>query len=314
MRRNLALLMTFLAIGQAEASPKVMASIMPVHSIVAAVMGATGTPELIFSGKLSEHSAGLTAAQIARLGDADLVFMIGKTLEFKLGQISGTETVNGKSFIAMADAKGVVKLKTRAGGAWEKDEDEPEVVDTQDSQSSGTIASYNAHVWLDPENAKAMAAAVAEDLASIDSANAEIYRANAQTFISGLDRTEAEISASLADVKGKPFIVFHDAYPYFEKRFGLTAVGSISDASANAPSAQRIEEIRHKIRESQALCVFREPQFDGKFAATVIEGSKARSGVLDAVGADLELGPGAYPLLLLNIAASAKACLSGAGE
>ena len=311
MHRSLTLLATVMTIGQAEAAPKVMASIMPVHSIVAAVMGATGTPELIFSGKLSEHSAGLTAAQIARLGDADLVFMIGKSLEFKLGQISGTETVNGKSFIAMADAKGVVKLKTREGGAWEKDEDEPQVSDTLDSQTTGMIANYNAHVWLDPENAMAMAAEVAEDLAAIDSSNAGTYRANAQAFISGLNQTEAEISASLADVKGKPFIVFHDAYPYFEKRFGLTAVGSISDASANAPSAQRIEEIRRKIRESQALCVFREPQFDGKFAATVIEGSKARSGVLDAVGADLELGPGAYPQLLLNIAASAKACLSG---
>ena len=311
MRKIFILLAGLLLTAHAEAAPRVMASIMPIHSIVSAVMGNLGQPELIFSGKLSEHSTSLSPAQIAWLGKADLVFMTGKSLEYKLGQLSGSETVNGKTFIALADAPGVTKLKLRQGGAWEKDEDKPQVAAADDRQSADGLITYNAHVWLDPENAKAMAKAVAQALGQADAANAANYQANAKAFAAEIDKTETEIAASLAEVKDRPFIVFHDAYPYFEQYFGLTAVGSISDASANAPSARRIEEIRVRIREAHAVCVFREPQFDSKFADTVIEGSDARAGVLDAIGADLVPGPGAYRQLLLNLAASAKSCLAG---
>ena len=78
-------------------------------------------------------------------------------------------------------------------------------------------------------------------------------------------------------MKDKPFIVFHDAYPYFEQAFGLAAVGSISDAGGSAPSAKRLGEIRAKLAETNAVCVFREPQFDSRFAETVIEGSRPGS-------------------------------------
>jgi zinc transport system substrate-binding protein len=112
-------------------------------------------------------------------------------------------------------------------------------------------------------------------------------------------------------VKAVPYIVFHDAYHYFEFRFGMTAVGSISDVSARNPSARRLEDIRAKLAATGARCVFREPQFDGRMVATVIEGTGAREGVLDPLGASLAPGPDAYQQLLRNLAASLKACLGG---
>jgi zinc transport system substrate-binding protein len=306
--RNLLLLVTALAAATpVEAAPKVMASIMPIHAIVAAVMGETGTPELIFRGRLSEHSTGLSPGQILRLGEADLVFITSPGLEIKLGKLSGGDAVNGKAFIALAEAPGVQRLALREGGAWEKDADE-----TAATGSGEGVMAYNGHVWLDPENGKAMARAVAAAMAAADPANAATYAANAQAFDAEIAKTEAEIAATLSDVKDKPFIVFHDAYPYFEKRFGLAAAGSIADSSANAPSARRIGEIRARIEASGAVCVFREPQFDPRLTETVIEDTKARAGVLDAVGADLEPGPGAYRQLLLDLAAGFKSCLSGA--
>ena len=100
MRRLSALLAaTLLMTGPALAGPRVVASVVPVQSIVAAVMGDTGTPELLLKGSMSEHRAVFTPAQIAALGDADLVFIVGQGLEAKLAQISGSEAVNGKSFI-----------------------------------------------------------------------------------------------------------------------------------------------------------------------------------------------------------------------
>ena len=293
----------------AMAAPKVIASIMPVHSIVANVMGSLGSPDLLLSGKNSEHSASLSPAQIANLGQADIVFMIGGGLEHKLGQVSGTEAVNGKKFVALANAPGIRILKIRKGINFEVDSDE-ELPDAGDPQY-GFALKYNPHIWLDPENAKAMAKVVATELGKIDRGNAAAYQANATAYLASLDRLETEIGAATKPLLGKPFIVFHDAYPYFEGRFGLTAVGSISDASAAAPSAKWLAEIKDKLAQTKALCVFREPQFDSKYVNVVLEGSTAREGVLDAMGYDLTPGPSAYAQILRNIAASAKACLAG---
>ena len=289
----------FLASPAAQAEPKVIASIMPVHSIVAAVMGDLGKPELLLAGRLSEHAASFTPSQIAGLGKADLVFLVGGGLERKLGQLSGSEAVRGKVFIELAKTAGMTTHPIREGGGWEKDEHEDE----------GLPA--DPHVWLDPGNAGAMADAVAAALAKADPANAATYAANAASFSAALDTLADDIEATLAPVKDRPYIVFHDAYQYFEKRFGLNAVGSIADFSAAAPSARRLRDIRGKIAEAGAVCAFREPQFDEKFVATAIEGSAAKSGILDPLGADLQPGPLAYPRLLRNLAASLAACLAG---
>ena len=292
----------------AMAGPKVVASVVPVQSIVAAVMGDTGSPDLLLQGSMSEHRAVFTPSQIATLGDADLVFIVGHGLEAKLATLGGSDAVNGKSFIQLSDAPGVTKLPVRQGGAWEPDSDEP--APAAASEAEGVLG-FDPHIWLDPENAKAMARQVAADLAKADPVNAATYAANAQALAADIDRTSAAIVAELAPVKAKPFIVFHDAYHYFEKRFGLTGVGSISDVSAQAPSAERLSQVRDKIIAAHAACVFREPQFDDKVVQTVIEGTSAREGVLDPLGATLTPGPQAYRQLLQNLAAALKDCLAG---
>ena len=292
----------------AMAGPKVVASVVPVQSIVAAVMGDTGSPDLLLQGSMSEHRAVFTPSQIATLGDADLVFIVGHGLEAKLATLGGSDAVNGKSFIQLSDAPGVTKLPVRQGGAWEPDSDEP--APAAASEAEGVLG-FDPHIWLDPENAKAMARQVAADLAKADPVNAATYAANAQALAADIDKTSAAIVAELAPVKAKPFIVFHDAYHYFEKRFGLTGVGSISDVSAQAPSAERLSQVRDKIIAAHAACVFREPQFDDKVVQTVIEGTSAREGVLDPLGATLTPGPQAYRQLLQNLAAALKDCLAG---
>ena len=297
-----------LSAGPAMAGPKVVASVVPVQSIVAAVMGDTGSPDLLLQGSMSEHRAVFTPSQIATLGDADLVFIVGHGLEAKLATLGGSDAVNGKSFIQLSDAPGVTKLPVRQGGAWEPDSDEP--APAAASEAEGVLG-FDPHIWLDPENAKAMARQVAADLAKADPANGASYAANAQAFAADIDRTSAAIVAELAPVKAKPFIVFHDAYHYFEKRFGLTGVGSISDVSAQAPSAERLSQVRDKIIAAHAACVFRDPQFDDKVVQTVIEGTSAREGVLDPLGATLTPGPQAYRQLLQNLAAALKDCLAG---
>jgi zinc transport system substrate-binding protein len=312
MRLALTALALCLAASPAVAAPKVIASVVPVHGIVSAVMGETGQPELLLSGSMPEHRATFTPQQIAGLGKADVVFIIGRGLEAKLSQISGSETVNGKRFVELSSAPGITTHPVREGGAWEAhDHGHDHDHDHGHDEAVDGVLSFDPHVWLDPANAKAMAAAVAAELAKADPANAAAYTANAETFARSLDALSEEIAADLAPVKTVPYVVFHDAYQYFEKRFGLAAAGSISDVSAAAPSAKRLREVRRKIADVKAACVFREPQFDGKMVQTVIEGTGAREGMLDPIGASITPGAGAYQQLLQDLSKNLKACLAG---
>lgn len=322
MRHLPALLaVALLTAGPAVAAPRVVASVVPVQSIVAAVMGDRGTPELLLQGSMSEHRAVFTPAQIASLGSADLVFIVGHGLEAKLAQMSGSDAVNGKRFVELSEAPGVTTLPIRQGGSWEAHDHAHEDGDEDGHEDEGDAAAhdhaaegvlaFDPHVWLDPDNAKAMARQVAAELGKADPANAAAYDANATAFAAGLDGTSARIVDELAPVKDRPFIVFHDAYQYFERHFGLSGAGSISDVSAQAPSAERLAQVRDKISAVKAACVFREPQYDGKVVATVIEGTGAKEGVLDPLGAGLEPGPLAYQQLLTNLADALRDCLSG---
>lgn len=311
MRLLLSALALLLASGPAFAAPRVVASVLPVHAIVSAVMGEVGEPELLLPGKLAEHRAKFTPQQLSDLAEADLVFIVGAGLEAKLSQLSGSEAVNGRSFVELARAPGIRTLPIREGGAWGAHDHAGEEHDHAGEGDVPGVLRFDPHVWLDPFNARLMAVAVARELVQVDPMNGAVYLANANRFAAALEQDMAAIDEELAPVKDKPFVVFHDAFQYFEKRFGLTGAGSITDVSASAPSAQRLAEVREKIIAAKAACVFREPQYDGKVVAAVIEGTGAREGVLDPLGADVTPGPGAYQVLIGNLAQSFRDCLSG---
>lgn len=315
MRFSLAAILLLFGTIPVLAQPRVIASVVPVHAIVSAVMGNTGQPELLLQGSLSEHRAKFTPQQIAALGKADLVFIVGQGLEAKLSQLSGSDAVNGKQFVELAMAPGVARLPIREGGAWaahdhDHGHDHGEGHDN-DHDHAGSVLAFDPHVWLDPENAKAMAVAVAGKLSEADPSNAAVYAANAAAFAQSLTLLSADIAARLQPVKDRPYVVFHDAFQYFETRFGLTPAGAIADVSAQQPSARRISELRHQIEAVKAVCVFREPQYDDRLVSTVTEGTTARPGVLDPLGAQLTPGPDAYQALLKGLASGFGECLSG---
>ena len=126
-----------------------------------------------------------------------------------------------------------------------------------------------------------------------------------------LDGLVADVSAQLEPVKEKGYVVFHDAYQYFETRFGLTAVGSVTVSPEVLPGAERISELQAKIKELNAVCVFSEPQFESKLVTTLTDGTSAKSGVIDPLGATIDDGPELYFTLIKNMATSFSTCLSG---
>ncbi|WP_370639405.1 metal ABC transporter solute-binding protein, Zn/Mn family [Cognatishimia sp. F0-27] len=165
------------------------------------------------------------------------------------------------------------------------------------------------HAWLAPHNAKAWLGLIAETLAHADPENAATYRANAETGVETLTTLEAEIETILAPVRDGRFVVFHDAYQYFERAFAFEASGAISLSDATDPSPARVAEIQARVRDEDISCVLAEPQFNPGLVDTVLAGSEVRSGVIDPIGAELEPGPDLYPTMLRNMAQVLANCL-----
>jgi len=282
----------------AGTAPTVVASIKPVHSLVAGVMEGVGTPALLVRGGASPHAYTLRPSEARALREAQVVFWVGPKLELflrgPLAALAGEARV-----VALAEAPGVARLPQREGGVWGHDEDE----------SHGPGA-YNPHVWLDPRNAEAMVATIADVLAQADPPHAAAYRANAQHLRAGIAALDHELAKRLEPVRERPFLVFHDAYAYLEHRYGLHAVGAITVEPDQPPGARRVIELRERIRDAGAVCVFAEPQFQPHLVRILIEGSDIRAGVLDPLGADLPAGTALYFTLMRDLAKSLRTCLA----
>lgn len=295
----------------------VVASIKPVHSLVAAVMEGVGEPALIVSGSGSEHVHSLRPSDAQALQNADVVFWIGEGMETYLVSPLGTLSSDAK-VVALADTDGLEKLPLREGGPFEAHEHDHDGHEhshsdhdhDHDAGHAHEEGHYDLHFWLDPLNAKVLVQKIETVLSEADPENRAAYAENARRYGERLDQLVAEVGKVLDGVREKPSIVFHDAYQYFEHRFGVNVAGSITVSPEVMPGAQRLSEITERVRSSGATCIFAEPQFEPKLVTVVAEGTGARTGVLDPLGGELADGPELYIELIRNMAQSFKECLS----
>ena len=298
-------------VGAANAEVNVVASIKPVHSLVAAVMEGVGTPTLIVEGAGSPHSYALKPSQAARLQDADLVFWIGPELEAFLEKpIEGIAT--NARVVPLIESHGLNQIRLREGGAFDA-HDHAHGEDGHDDHDDHGHDGFDPHVWLDPVNAKAIVHEIEEALSEVDPDNAATYEANADTMMTRLDGLVEDIQSDLEPVRGRGFVVFHDAYQHFETRFDMPAVGSITVSPEVMPGAERVRELQEKVRSLNAGCVFSEPQFEPKLVSTVTETTNAGTGVLDPLGASIEDGPELYFILIRGMGSALKECLAERG-
>ncbi len=306
--------------GTGSAAPDVVVSIKPIHSLVASIMKGVGEPKLIVDGAASPHTFSLKPSNAAAIEGADVIFWVGPGieafLEKPLDALAASATV-----IELGDAPGLEKLPFRESGAFEAHDHGHEAEEAHGHDHAAEAhadhdddhhdhGGFDTHLWLDPMNAKAMAEEIEKTLVSADPANAAAYQANGAALMKDLDALDAELQATVAPVRNRPFIVFHDAYQYFEHRYGVSVAGSITVSPETMPGAERIGQIYKKVKELGATCVFAEPQFEPKLVAVVTEGTPARSATLDPEAATLKSGPGLYFELMRGLANSMKTCLS----
>lgn len=298
---RLAALFLFFA-PAAQAAPQVVASIYPVHSLVSGVMEGVGEPLLLVRGAASPHDYALKPSDAKALANTDAVFWIGPQLETFLVKPLAT-VKKGATVVALAKAPGIALKENREGGTWEA-HDHGHGKDAKHGDDETDM-----HVWLDPVNTQAMVALIVETLAAKDPPNAPAYRANGAKLTARLAALNAALAAKLKPVAGVPYVVFHDAYQYFDTRYGLNAIGSVTVSPERPPSAARLRAVRAKIVSLKARCVFGEPQIKPAVLASVMEGLDVKTAILDPLEQGPNPGPDAYFTGMERLADTHVSCL-----
>ena len=296
--------MAFSAPVRAENSG-VVVSIKPLHSLVAAVMDGDGNPAplLLVDGKQSLHSYTLKPSQRQAIEHAKVVFYIGDHFETFMPPVLAS-LPEGAQRAPMDNLPSMKLLPMRQGGGHD-DHDEGE----HGEEGHHHEGIFDLHLWLMPENAKVMAAEIARRLAMAFPEKKSVYFTNLRNLSMKLDLANTHYEEELVHVRDRPFITFHDSLQYVEKRYNLKGAGAITLHPERGVSAKHLQEIRDTIKNAGSVCVFREPQFDGKVVDNLVAGTGAQTGVIDPEGALLSPGPDLYFQLMDGLVTALKGCL-----
>ena len=306
----------------------VVTTIQPINSLVSAVIGNTGKTISLIPAEVSPHEYKLKPSDTKKLQNANIIFFVSDHLESSVTKVFENLPKNIKIINLMENA-GIKHLAIRDNEAWERHDhhhghgdhdDHDKHAKKHDDHDHDKHAKKHddhddhekeddVHIWLSPDNAVKIIKKINKELSLFFPENTKTYNQNANQMIKKINQLKVELNNELSGIKDKPFVVFHDAYQYFETSFGLNAVGSVALEGDIASSPKQISFIKDKIVKLKASCVFQEPQFDSKLVKIVVEGTNAQIGTLDPLGVNIKSGENFYLQLLKNMAKSLKDCL-----
>ncbi len=295
-------------LAMAASDLKVVVSIKPFHSLVSSVMQGVSEPALLLNGNNSPHTYSLRPSAAVKLQNADLVFWGGENLEGFLAKPIHSLAARAR-VVSFEDTPGLILRPFRSGKEWQKLD--PESKNDQDhlkKQEIHRLPGNDPHIWLDPLNAQKITQNLVQILSEFDPENAQTYHSNGKKTILRLFDLHIQLKTKMSSVSSKSYIVFHDAYQYFEKRYQLNPIASVIVSSGPSTSVGRLIDIRKKIKTKNVLCIFTEPQFSPKLVQTVISGTAVKKGILDPIGTSISPGPEMYFTLLNNISHSISNC------
>jgi len=289
-----------LAFGLAFAQPSVVVSMHPHYDLIRQIAGDAVEVTRILPIGASPHTFDPTPRDVARVAEADLVVLNGGLDEWLLDLVeaSGTdapvlelltalpfEPVTGEAH----DHEGEGEEGGEAHAEGEHEEHEGETHEGEEhagehDEGAHDHSGVNPHIWLDPVLMAEAVPLFVDALAQVDPENAETYRTNGEALVADLEALHEELTQMLAPVQGAPFVPFHDAWPYFTRRYGLDQVTVIEPAPGREPSPAYIAEALDAIRESGAKAVFNDVQLPARPAEIVAEQAGVPLYTLDPEG------------------------------
>jgi zinc transport system substrate-binding protein len=298
--------LVFFCVSSASADRlRIVSSIAPVHAIVVAVTGERAQADLLLKGSASPHHFSLKPSHARLLQDADFVVLIDFELESFLEK--PVHSISDIRAVELGEAPGIQLWETREIGVLSSDHTK--------SHSHGHDHGHESHhddlhLWLDPLNAIAMADYFATVLSDADPVGEPFYRANVARFKERAELMMKTIQSQLLPYKNQPYVVFHDAFQYFEKRFGLMSPAILTLNPEMAPSAKVVRQVREYLLSSDTRCVYREPQFSPSILSSITDGLPITIAELDPLGDGSAIDADYYPQIVLGMAQSFESCFS----
>lgn len=283
------------------AAPVVVTDIPAVHSLAATVMGETGKPELLLSAGASPHDYSLRPSEGRLLRKADVIIWTSAALTPWLPKAVNALAPDLPSLELLADKRSI-RLPRRESANFAHE--------GHDHEQGHDDTASDPHAWLSTDNARQWLQLIADRLVELDPDNAKHYQDNAAQGIESLDTLDVSIEQQLASVRGKPYVVFHDSYHYFEDQFRFPATAAISLSDGTSQGIRQLDQLRKLVKQYPGSCVFAEPQFSERMVDTLAQNLDVRRGVLDPLGATLAPGKTLYPELMENLATALHDCLS----
>jgi zinc transport system substrate-binding protein len=291
-------ILIFLIVGNSSYAIDACATVSPLYGILAYITKDTDKTTLILDRANSDlHSYALTPSDALKIKKCDIIFMVNSEFETFSSKFSKLSKKNSK-IIEVSEAKNIKLLEMRENNIFEEED-----VRGHDH------AFYDYHIWLDTDNVKSIAKMIAEELSKEDPKNEKIYQTNLSNFITKLGELDKDLTGQLSAIKDQPFIVFHDAYQYFENKYGLKSVGAILVNEEHNLSAESFASIKELVAENKVKCIFAEPQFPTKIIDKIASSSKVGHGVLNAEWASADKAEDIYFMIMRNLATSLVGCL-----
>ncbi|MDT8398370.1 MAG: zinc ABC transporter substrate-binding protein [Pseudomonadales bacterium] len=266
--------------AQADEAVMVSATIKPLQLIAAAITDGVSVPRLLLQTTRDPHHHALRPSERAALDAAQLLVWIGPQME---SYLAGTLPELDAAVLTAMDIPGLTRLPL--GRA------------------------HDPHIWLDSNNAVLIATALTQQLASLDPGNARRYQDNLLRFRDALGLLSAALQTRLNGRNQAAYGVYHNAFQYFERQFGLQHVLSFTDNEELAPGIRGLLAIKRRLQEHQVACLLVEPAVNLDQLDSILESDSLHYGVVDVLGSDIPLGPEGYGLLLQHLADVLLRCL-----
>ena len=281
-------------VGAQAQAMTVLSSVKPIHLIVQELTDGVSDSTYLVPQSASPHDYALRPSDIKKVKKADMIIWYGNDLEPFLSKI-------------LEDQKNVITISQFSSVdffhfAQHNHDDHAE--------EAGHHHNTDPHFWLGPKEALGVAKEITVQLIKKDPLNKDQYESNLAVFENKLTQAVKTISNQLKPVQDKGYFVFHDAYGYFERYFGMNNLGHFTVSPDRKPGAKTLINIKKSLLNQQAVCVFSEPQFEPAIVTTITRGTEVHKGELDPLAIQQADEEGAYFIFLSTISNELSRCLS----
>jgi len=291
---SFSILLYLLILPLAHASaPDILVTLKPIHSLVSNLTNGITQPKLLIKGFQSPHNYTMRPSDRRLIKQADIIIFTGPTIEGFMPDI--VNSLNNKHIIDLSQIPGLHTLPTR--------------LMLQTGHKHGNTE-YDGHIWLSIQNAKHIIEYLYTQFITHDPEHKNQYTANKNRTISRLNNLNKKIHEQMKQVSDKAFLMFHDAFQYFENEQGLKKAFFVTSTPDHKIGIRQIKNLRLKIQEQQISCVFYEPPQIPRILHTITEDRTIKVLALEPLGTNFMAGEDLYFKLLTNISKQLYSCLT----